>query len=72
MGKGSLKIQLDKPYFLAGETMSGRVTMTINHSGLKGSELKLKLKGVEKTFVEHTVHDSDDHYTEIFEEKKQF
>eukprot|EP01099_Mayorella_cantabrigiensis_P006815 TRINITY_DN581_c0_g1_i1.p1 TRINITY_DN581_c0_g1~~TRINITY_DN581_c0_g1_i1.p1 ORF type:complete len:193 (-),score=50.19 TRINITY_DN581_c0_g1_i1:536-1069(-) len=74
MGKGGfLKIHFDKPYFHSGELLSGRVKMTIEKTGVKGSEMKLKLKGFEKTYVEHTVHDEHrDPYTDVYKDDKTF
>eukprot|EP01099_Mayorella_cantabrigiensis_P006817 TRINITY_DN581_c0_g1_i3.p1 TRINITY_DN581_c0_g1~~TRINITY_DN581_c0_g1_i3.p1 ORF type:complete len:330 (-),score=85.39 TRINITY_DN581_c0_g1_i3:123-1067(-) len=73
MGKGGfLKIHFDKPYFHSGELLSGRVTMTIEQSGVKGSEMKLKLKGFEKTYMENTVREDDNTHTDVYKDDKTF
>lgn len=52
--QGTLELVLDKPYYLSGEVVTGRVDLTINKPISFASALKAKWTGFEKTLIENT------------------
>jgi len=72
MGKGHLKIHFDKAYFHSGDVVAGHVTMVIEQSGIKGSEMKLTLKGFEKTYLENTVQTDESTRQDVYKQDKTF
>jgi len=69
---GHLKIHFDKPYYLSGEVVTGRVSMTIEKPGIRGSDMKLILKGFEKTYMENTIQGEDTTTVQVFKDDKTF
>eukprot|EP01113_Clastostelium_recurvatum_P040060 TRINITY_DN618_c0_g1_i5.p1 TRINITY_DN618_c0_g1~~TRINITY_DN618_c0_g1_i5.p1 ORF type:complete len:319 (-),score=84.73 TRINITY_DN618_c0_g1_i5:93-1049(-) len=52
---GSIRFIVDKPYYMGGEQVTGRVEITINHHVHEARAVMVKWKGFERTMVENTV-----------------
>jgi len=56
---GWIQMFFDKPYYIGGETMFGRVTLNLNEP-VPAKAVVIKYKGTEKTYIENTWVDSND------------
>eukprot|EP01126_Amoeba_proteus_P034269 TRINITY_DN3408_c0_g1_i2.p1 TRINITY_DN3408_c0_g1~~TRINITY_DN3408_c0_g1_i2.p1 ORF type:complete len:319 (+),score=46.30 TRINITY_DN3408_c0_g1_i2:87-1043(+) len=68
---GSIQLFLDKPYYLGGEVVRGRVELIIT-TAVQADALKIKWSGREKTLIENTVTRDNRTVTEKYHGKKTF
>jgi len=55
---GWIQLFLNKPYYLAGEIIAGRVDLNLT-TPVQANAVKIKWTGWEKTYIENTVHWTD-------------
>lgn len=53
-GGGSVYVRTDKPFYFAGEAVTGNVYMNVVGGGIHGIELNLKVKGFENCYWEES------------------
>jgi len=72
---GTIQLFLNKPYYLAGEVILGRVDLILS-APVVAKEVKIKWKGFEKTYIENTVVERNGDQTrlrrDIYKDDKTF
>eukprot|EP00727_Mastigamoeba_balamuthi_P012794 m51a1_g8137 hypothetical protein (314) ;mRNA; f:14514-16001 len=58
-GKGTIKLLLGKPYYVAGERVDGTVNIDLM-TPVQASAVKIKWTGYERTLIEYTTIDTDE------------
>jgi len=67
--KGNIKIFLEKPYYLSGEVVTGRVDLEITEHVHDAHKLMIKWKGFERTMIENLTTQATPNGNEIVREK---
>uniref|UniRef100_A0A6B2L2W1 C2 domain-containing protein n=1 Tax=Arcella intermedia TaxID=1963864 RepID=A0A6B2L2W1_9EUKA len=69
---GWIQLFFDKPYYIGGEVINGRVDLFLNHE-VPAKKVMIKWKGEEKSYIENTWNDSDGHpHTDVYKDNKTF